>query len=191
MVEITCPASQTVQIEKDCALSRITVARFLQPLQGVPAMQLFARDMMTKNFDTIHMDEPVEKAIKKILHAKVRPTGHKTVSLMVVDDGHALVGTISMYYILYHLRPSYLNYGVDGSELDWKGEVDEFVQAVKAKKVSQIMNDNLLYVSPDEPVMSILDRLIKNRIRRIPVVDNGKLVGIIYMSDIFYHLFSE
>lgn len=154
-------------------------------------MQLFARDMMTKNFDTIHMDDPVEKAIKKILHAKVRPTGHKTVSLMVVDDGHALVGTISMYYILYHLRPSYLNYGVDGTELDWKGEVDEFVQAVKAKKVSQIMNDNLLYVSPDEPVMSILDRLIKNRIRRIPVVDNGKLVGIIYMSDIFYHLFSE
>jgi len=154
-------------------------------------MRLFARDIMTKNFDTIHVDEPVEKAIKKILNAKVRPTGHKTVSLMVIDDVHALVGTISMYYILYHLRPSYLNYGIDGNELSWKGEVDEFVRAVKEKKVAQIMNDNVLSVQPDEPVMSVLDRMIKNRIRRISVVEEGKLVGVIYMSDIFYHLFSE
>jgi CBS domain-containing protein len=154
-------------------------------------MKLFARDIMAKNFDTINMNAPVEKAIQMILHAKVRPTGHKTVSLMVVDDVHALVGTISMYYILYHLRPSYLNYGIDGSELNWKGEVDGFVQAVKDKKVAQIMNDTVLSVPPDEPVMSILDRLIKNRIRRISVVDNGKLVGVVYMSDIFYHLFSE
>ena len=154
-------------------------------------MKLFAQDIMSKNFDTIHMDTPVEKAIKMILNAKVRPTGHKTVSLMVVDDGHALVGTISMYYILYHLRPSYLNYGIDGTELNWKGEVDGFVKAVKEKRVAQIMNDTVLSVSPDEPVMSVLDRLIKNRIRRISVVENGKLVGVVYMSDIFYHLFSE
>jgi CBS domain-containing protein len=154
-------------------------------------MKLFARDIMTKNFDTIHMDEPVEKAIKKILNAKVRPTGHKTVSLMVVDDVHGLVGTISMYYILYHLRPSYLNYGIDGADVNWKGEVDEFVRAVKQKKVAQIMNDNVLSVPPEEPVISILDRMIKNNLRRISVVDSGKLVGVVYMSDIFYHLFSE
>jgi len=154
-------------------------------------MQLFASDMMTKNFDTIHKDDPVEKAIKKILNAKVRPTGHKTVSLMVVDDVHALVGTISMYYILYHLRPSYLNYGIDGNELSWKGEVDEFVRAVKQKKVAQIMNDIVLSVPPTEPVMSVLDRMIKNNLRRISVVEDGKLVGVVYMSDIFYHLFSE
>jgi len=154
-------------------------------------MQLFASDMMTKNFDTIHKDDPVEKAIKKILNAKVRPTGHKTVSLMVVDDVHALVGTISMYYILYHLRPSYLNYGIDGNELSWKGEVDEFVRAVKQKKVAQIMNDIVLSVPPTEPVMSVLDRMIKNNLRRISVVEDGRLVGVVYMSDIFYHLFSE
>lgn len=154
-------------------------------------MQLFARDIMTKNYDTIYMDEPVEKAIKKILNAKVRPTGHKTVSLMVVDYDNGLVGTVSMYYILYHLRPSYLHYGIDGSELNWAGDLDEYIRAVKEKKVVQVMNDNVLSVPPDEPVMSILDRIIKNQLRRISVVDNGRLIGVIYMSDIFYHLFSE
>ena len=154
-------------------------------------MQLFARDIMSRNYDTIHMDEPVEKAIRKILNAKVRPTGHKTDSLMVIDYDKGLVGTVSMYYILYHLRPSYLNFGVDGAELNWKGELDEYIRAVKQKKVVHIMNDNVLSISPDEPVMSILDRLIKNNLRRISVVENGRLVGVVYMSDIFYHLFSE
>jgi predicted transcriptional regulator len=154
-------------------------------------MQLFARDIMTRNYDTIHMDEPVEKAIKKILNAKVRPTGHKTVSLMVIDYDNGLVGTVSMYYILYHVRPSYLNYGIDGNELNWQGELDEYIRAVKQKKVAQVMNENVISVPSDEPVMSILDRMIKNNLRRISVVDNGRLIGVIYMSDIFYHLFSE
>lgn len=154
-------------------------------------MRLYARDIMSTNFDTINQEAPVAQAIQMILNARIRPTGHKTVSLMVVDDTHALVGTISMYYILYHLRPSYLNFGIDGNELSWKGEVDEFVRAVKQKTVAQIMNDNVLSVAPDEPVMSVLDRLIKNRIRRISVVNGHKLVGVVYMSDIFHHLFSE
>lgn len=154
-------------------------------------MQLFARDIMTKNYDTIFMDAPVELAIKKILNAKVRPTGHKTVSLMVVDYDNGLVGTVSMYYILYHLRPAYLNYGVDGSELNWQGDLDGFIAEVKQKKVVHIMNDNLMSVPPDEPLMSVLDRLIKNNLRRISVVENGRLMGVVYMSDIFYHLFSE
>ncbi|WP_028579773.1 CBS domain-containing protein [Desulfogranum japonicum] len=154
-------------------------------------MQLFAKDIMVKNFDTIHLDAPAVNAIRRILDAKIRPTGHKTVSLMVVDDAYRLVGTISMFYILYHLRPSFLNYGIDGDTISWKGELDQFIEAVKEKTVRQIMNPNILSISPDEPLMAIVDRMIKDRIRRMPVVDNGKLVGVVYISDIFFHLFKE
>ena len=154
-------------------------------------MQLYARDLMTKNFDTIHRDAPVELAIKKILNAKVRPTGHKTVSLMVVDDLHALVGTISMHYILYHLRPFAQLFAVEDADLSWSGELDGFVQAVKAKQVHQIMNPDVLSIPPDETLMTIVDRMMRNRVRRLSVVEDGKLIGVVYMSDIFYHLFSE
>jgi predicted transcriptional regulator len=96
-----------------------------------------------------------------------------------------------MYYILYHLRPSYLNYGIDGNELNWTGDLDQFIAEIKQKKVVHIMNDNLMSVAPDEPLMSVLDRMIKNSLRRISVVDNGRLVGVVYMCDIFFHLFAE
>ncbi|PIE59023.1 MAG: CBS domain-containing protein [Desulfobulbus propionicus] len=154
-------------------------------------MQLFARDLMMKHFDTIHLDAPAKDAIRRILDAKIRPTGHKTVSLMVIDDAHRLVGTISMFYILYHLRPSFLNFGIDGDALSWQGELDQFIIAVKDKSVRQIMNQNFLSVPPNEPLMAIVDRMIKDRIRRVPVVDNGKLVGVVYFSDIFFHLFKD
>lgn len=154
-------------------------------------MQLFARDIMVKNYDTISVDAPADKAIQRIMTAKVRPTGHKTVSLMVIDDANRLVGTISMFYILYHLRPSFLNYGIDGDTLSWQGELDQFIESVKDKNVRQIMNPNVLSIPPDEPLMAIVDRMVKDRIRRMPVVDNGKLVGVVYISDIFYHLFHD
>lgn len=154
-------------------------------------MQLFAKDIMIKNYDTIHVDAPVQNAIRRILTAKVRPTGHKTMSLMVIDDAHRLVGTISMFYILYHLRPSFLNYGIDGDTLSWQGELDQFIKSVKDKSVRQVMNPNILSIPPDEPLMAIVDRLIKDKIRRLPVVDNGTLVGVVYLSDIFYHLFNN
>ncbi len=154
-------------------------------------MQLFARDIMSTRFDTIHPDAKTEQAIKMIFNAKVRPTEHKSVSLMVVDDLHQLVGTISMYYILYHLRPSFLNYGFDGDTLSWKGELDQFIESVKEKKVRQVMNNNLISITPDEPLMAIVDRMVKDRIRRMPVVEHSKLVGVVYLSDIFYHLFHD
>ncbi len=154
-------------------------------------MQLCASDLMRRNFDTILETAPVEEAIQKIFLAKVRPTGHKTVSLMVVDQDNGLVGTISMYYILFHLRPSYLNFGVDADEVDWGGDLDELVAEIRTKEVYEIMNREIFSVAPDEPLMSVLDHMIKKRLRRISVVDHEQLVGVVYMSDIFYRLFAD
>ncbi len=152
-------------------------------------MQLYAKDIMAKSYDTINKNDLVKNAIDRIMSAKVRPTGHKTVSLMVVDDSHRLVGTISMYYILYHFRPSFLNYGIDSEIVALQGELDDFIKLIKLKKVDQVMNSNIISIPSDEPLMAITDRMIKDRIRRIPVVDKGKLSGVVYFSDIFYHLF--
>jgi CBS domain-containing protein len=34
----------------------------------------------------------------------------------------------------------------------------------------------------------ILDIMIKKHVRRLPVLDNGKIVGIVYISDLFYNI---
>ena len=35
---------------------------------------------------------------------------------------------------------------------------------------------------------AIVDIMIKRHIRRLPVVSDGQVVGIVYISDLFYHL---
>ena len=153
-------------------------------------MTLCAKDIMVTTFDTIHAEAPVDQAINMILNGKIRASGHKTVSLMVLDDFQKLTGVITMFDILFHLRPSFLNFGIDGHELPWEGQTNSFIKELKSKKVHQVMTRNLIGATPDEHIMVILDRMVKKRYRRLPVLDNGKPVGIVYISDIYYRLFS-
>ena len=83
-------------------------------------MTLKARDIMVTSFDMIHKDATIAQAIEKITHGQVRETGDKTNSLMVIDEYNRLAGVITMFDILYHLRPSFLNFGINGDELVWE-----------------------------------------------------------------------
>ena len=53
-----------------------------------------------------------------------------------------------------------------------------------------MMSPHVVGASLSDHLMVILDRMIKNKYHRIPVLENGKLMGIVYISDIYYFLFS-
>ncbi len=154
-------------------------------------MKKFVKDIMVTEFDTIHSDELVEKAIQMILQSKVRETGGKATSLMVLDDVMMFVGIITMADILYHLRPTFLNYGISGEEVAWNEQFDIAMKALKEKKVSQLMSRNIVGASIDEHLMVILDRMVKNKYHRLPVLEGGKPIGIVYISDIYYYFFRD
>jgi CBS-domain-containing membrane protein len=152
-------------------------------------MTLCARDIMVTSFDKIDENAPIEKAIQMISNGKVRQTGHKTVSIMVTDDYQNLVGVITMFDILFHLRPVFLNYGIDGDQLPWRGQLDNFIRDLKGKKVKQVMSTEVMVAALDEHIMVLLDRMIKNKYRRLPVLENNKPIGVVYISDVYYKLF--
>ncbi len=152
-------------------------------------MTLHAKDVMVTTFDKIHHDAPVGEAIQTILNGKVRNTGHKTVSIIVVDDFGQLTGVISMYDILYHLRPDFLNLSVDAGTLLWEGQLAKLVATLKGKRVRQLMSANVTSASKNDHIMVVLDKMIKNKFRRLPILENNKPVGIIYLSDVYHSIF--
>ncbi|MBI5062199.1 MAG: CBS domain-containing protein [Desulfatitalea sp.] len=154
-------------------------------------MTLLARDIMVRDFDKIHSGAPASEAIEMILNGKVRATGHKTISLVVVDGAREMAGVVTMFDILYHLRPTFLNRGISGEDIDWQGQMLTLVKELKAKKVKDIMSTQVVWASADEHLMVLLDRMVKNRYRRLPVLENQKPLGIVYISDIYYHLFTK
>ena len=152
-------------------------------------MTIYAKDVMVTSFHKIHQDAPVEYAINLILSGKVRKTGHKTVSIIVVDDFGHLAGVISMYDILFHLRPNFLNLNINAHQLRWAGQVKSLVKALKEKEVKQVMSTNVMCASFDDHIMVILDQMIKNKYRRLPILEQNKPIGVIYLSDVYYNIF--
>ena len=53
-----------------------------------------------------------------------------------------------------------------------------------ATKASDIMRRNVISAAPSASLSDIVDLLEKHRIKRIPIVENGKLVGIVSRADL-------
>jgi CBS-domain-containing membrane protein len=153
-------------------------------------MEIFARDVMTRDFETIRDDAPIKEAVHRILHGNVRQTGHKTISLIVIDEFGRLEGVISIFDILYHFRPDFLNYGLDSIET-WVGRLRPLLDQFQELTVEQVMSSPVMTVSPDDHLMVIIDKLVKKKLRRLPVVDGDKVVGVVYLYDAYYHLFHK
>ncbi len=153
-------------------------------------MKLTAKDVMVKEFDTIQRSEPIENALKRILKGKLRATGYKTVSIMVTDEFGHLAGVLSMFDVLYHLRPPFLNYMGDNINFG-EQELLSYIKRFKGLTVGQVMNSPVLYVTSDTDLMIVIDRMVKEKCRRLPVLEDDKVVGIVYLPEVYCHLCKE
>ena len=150
-------------------------------------MELIVEDIMSAEFDTVRPDASVEEAVRLIAEAKARKTGYRAISVLVTDEVDQLIGVISIFDVLYHLRPPFLNYEVDSLPV-WEGEMEVYIEQFKDLKVEQIMSTPVMTVSPEDPLMLAIDRMIKKKTRRLPVVKDGRIMGVVYLTDLFQHL---
>jgi len=51
-------------------------------------------------------------------------------------------------------------------------------------KVKKVMSSPLITIGPDEDILNAVRKIKKNNIHRLPVISEGKLVGLISLSDI-------
>lgn len=51
-------------------------------------------------------------------------------------------------------------------------------------KVSEVMTPDVKYATPDMDVHTVADIMAENQVRRLPVVDKDKLVGIVAIGDL-------
>ncbi|MGB9169724.1 MAG: CBS domain-containing protein [Nitrososphaeraceae archaeon] len=55
-------------------------------------------------------------------------------------------------------------------------------------QIGQIMSKIRTYATPDTFIEVAVQRMINNRIRRLPIIDDDKLVGIVTVTDLAKHL---
>jgi len=76
------------------------------------------------------------------------------------------------------------------SERDYTRRVFLRGRHSRETRVEEIMSRNLTVTAPNEPVENCLRMMTERHIRHLPVVENGRLVGLISIGDLVKHVIS-
>ena len=77
------------------------------------------------------------------------------------------------------------------SERDYARKVILKDRASKETLVKEIMTDKVIHTFPEQPVSECLVIINEQRIRHLPVLDDGKLVGMISVGDVVKEIIKE
>lgn len=134
------------------------------------------KDIMTPDVITVGPDVPVHKAARLMVD-------HGVSGLPVVDEGGAVVGIVSEGDLIVRQkaperRPWWKLFFDDAEELarEYRKKAGTIVR--------EVMTRDVIGVSPELPIGSAALLLDKHRIRRLPVVADGRLVGIVSRGDL-------
>ncbi|TRZ78107.1 MAG: CBS domain-containing protein [Deltaproteobacteria bacterium] len=144
------------------------------------------KDLMVPFFDYLRPDNNLREAVNLLRTAVRGDQKFGVMALPVLDERKNLVGMLSMMDILRAVYPSYMSM-MNLGEFTWDGMLESLAKQAGSRKVSDFMTSPVITVHKDDPLMECVDRILKNRVRRMPVIDkSGNVVGMIYMRDIFY-----
>ena len=114
------------------------------------------RDVMTRGVETVSLPTPIRNVAEKM---KERDAG----AMVVVDDSKNVVGIVT--------------------------DRDISVRAIAEGKpltasVGDIVSRDVTTVSPDDKAIDAVKLMRRHAVRRLPVVENGKPVGIVSIGDL-------
>ena len=103
------------------------------------------------------------RADQTIREALVLLARHNIGALVVVDDGHLPIGIISERDIVR------------------AGARDE---RIFSRTVGSLMTRDVIVAAPQDDLLTVGTTMTEKRIRHLPVVDMGRLVGIVSIGDV-------
>lgn len=136
------------------------------------------RIVMTTPVVTIPLGSTYEDAAR-ILYEK-RISGAP-----VVDEQGRMVGLVSdkdLYRVLYPWYKSFLEDPVEYTDFEAR---EAKIEEVRTKSIEEFMTRHVFTVDPSTPVMKAGAMMLAHHIHRLPVVEHGKLVGLVTRQDIY------
>ena len=144
-----------------------------------------ALDVMVRNVITVKPDDQVAEAVKLLAE-------HDISALPVVDDGNNVVGIISEADLLRRQeigtekhRPWWMEAVTPASTL-----ACEFAKSYGGR-VAEVMSTDVVSAAENTPLGEIATMLERHRIKRVPVLRGGKLVGMVSRSNLIQALASS
>jgi CBS-domain-containing membrane protein len=137
-----------------------------------------AADVMTRRVISVPPDASIEDAVKLMLDRRIS-------GLLVVDATGHLAGVVTEGDLLHRSELG------TGRQRSWwlsllvspGKQAEEFTHA-HGRKVSDVMTTDVVSVDADAPLSDIVELMEKHRIKRVPVVQHERVVGVCSRSDL-------
>jgi CBS domain-containing protein len=148
---------------------------------------LKVKDIMTKDIITVTPETEVVKAAKILLEKRIN-------GLPVVDNSGKLVGILCQSDLIAQQKsipiPSLFTLLEGFMPLTTMKRIDKEVEKIAAIMVEQAMTPNPVTVEPDANIENVARLMVDKNYHTLPVLDGGKLVGIVGKEDILRTLLS-
>ena len=149
---------------------------------------LKVRDIMTTELITVSPETEILQAAETLL-------GNHINGVPVVDDSGKLVGILCQSDLIAQQKrlpiPSFFTF-MDGLiETSSAKRIEKEIQKIAAITVAQAMTPNPVFVEPDMGIEVVAGLMVDSGLHTIPVLDEGKLVGIVGKEDVLNTLVTK
>jgi len=168
-----------------------------------PAEEKTVADIMIpiEDYTTVHMDATVEEAIEKLRESfssklstsRIMETGHR--SIVVFDRKGEVKGILAIIDLIAGLMPNYLFAPkpstadrIQYSPMFWSGMFTRETKKLAAKPITEVMSPAPLTVKADANLMEAAYTMFTEKVRRLAVTKEGKVVGIVREQELFFEM---
>lgn len=142
---------------------------------------MIASDIMQENVITVTEDMTIEEVARLLVEKDIS-------GVPVVDKENNLKGIISEGDLIYKDKqihiPAVVNILDSAIYVESLKRFKEELRKITAYQVKDMMTREVISVAEDTPIDEIATIMIEKRINRVPVLEHGKLVGIITRQNI-------
>ncbi len=139
---------------------------------------MIIRKVMQMHVYPLTDDMPLVQAVEFLIQKRLLGTP-------VINNAGDMVGFLSEKDLFKSLFPTYANYYKNPAEYILENGFQEKVEGIENKSVRDIMSDKVVYAEPDEDILSVGNKMLTNNIHKIPVVEDGKPIGMVSRIDIY------
>ncbi len=142
---------------------------------------LKVKDIMTRELITVSPETEIVHATKLLLENRIN-------GVPVTDEKGKLVGILCQSDLIAQQKklpiPSFFTFLNGLIPLTSMKQIEKQVQKITATTVAQAMTKNPVTVQPDTSIEEVAALMVDKNFHTIPVMDEGKLVGILGKEDI-------
>ena len=147
-----------------------------------------AKDIMTREVITISPETEIAQAAQLLLTNRIN-------GVPVVNDAGELVGILCQSDLIIQQKnipiPSLFTL-LDGFiPLTSSKKIDREVEKIAATKVEDAMTANPVTINSDTGIEEVAAFMVEKNYHTLPVVDGGKLVGIVGKEDVLRTLIDQ